>query len=167
MSIYHPDFDDAPFEEDDFDEMRFAIVVSSWNGEITETLLQGALGTFQQHGVARENIDVYRVPGAIELTYGVSRVIDYGPSPGYDAVMAIGCVIRGDTPHFDYVCQSVTQGITSINAKGGCPVIFTVLTVDNLQQAKDRAGGKLGNKGSEGALTAMVMAEFRCESNPT
>lgn len=164
MSIYHPDFDDIPFEEDDFDEMRFAIVVSSWNGEITEALLQGALSTFQQRGIARKNIDVYRVPGAIELTYGVSWAIDNGPGPGYDAVVAIGCVIRGETPHFDYVCQSVTQGITELNIRSGRPVIFSVLTVDNLQQAKDRAGGKLGNKGSEGALTAMAMAEFHCEN---
>lgn len=169
MSIYHPNFDDIPFDEDDFDETRFAIVVSSWNGEITEALLQGALSTFQQHGIVRKNIDVYRVPGTIELTYGVAGVVSgkYSEGREYAAVIAIGCVIRGDTPHFDYVCQSVTQGITSINAKGECPVIFSVLTVNTLQQAKVRAGGKLGNKGSEGALTAMVMAEFHCESNST
>lgn len=135
---------------------RYAIVVADWNSEITYALCQGAIDTFLKHGVQEQNILVKHVPGTVELTYGARLVMDQNPS----AVIVIGCVIQGDTPHFDYVCQSVTQGVSILNARGEVPVIFSVLTTLNQQQALDRAGGKLGNKGVEGAFTAMKMANL-------
>ena len=102
--------------------------------------------------------DTYHVPGAVELTYGAASLID-----NYDAVIVFGCVIRGGTPHFDYVCQSVTQGVTDLNSRGTTPVIFGVLTVDTEQDAIDRAGGALGNKGTEAAEAAIKMIDFTCK----
>lgn len=145
---------------------RYAIVVADWNSEITYAMAQGAIDTFRKHGVPEDNIDVIHVPGAVELTYGAARIMK---EERVDAVVVIGCVIQGDTPHFDYVCQSVTQGVTILNTgmhswyAGGTthvPVIFSVLTVDNRQQALDRCGGRLGNKGVEGAYTAIRMANI-------
>ena len=136
---------------------RYAIVVADWNSEITYLMAQGALDTFIKHGVAEDNIAIVHVPGAVELTYGAARIMK---EERVDAVIVIGCVIQGDTPHFDYVCQSVTQGVASLNAQGKVPVIFSVLTVLNKQQALDRCGGKLGNKGIEGAYTAIRMANL-------
>ena len=149
---------------------RYAIVVADWNSEITHALAQGAIDTLVKHGVREDNIDVMHVPGTVELTYGASLYVS-GRKEGYfrnvDAVIVIGCVIQGDTPHFDYVCQSVTQGVTLLNAQMfphetgcPCPVIFSVLTTLDKQQALDRAGGRLGNKGVEGAVTAMKMANL-------
>ena len=136
---------------------RYAIVVADWNSEITFALTQGAIDTLVKHGVPAENIDVIHVPGTIELTYGAARITK---EERVDAVIVIGCVIQGETPHFDYVCQSVTQGVAMLNAQGKVPVIFSVLTVLNQQQALDRCGGKLGNKGIEGAYTAIRMANL-------
>lgn len=142
---------------------RYAIVVADWNPEITYALAQGAMDTLINAGVKEENIDLVHVPGTVELTYAAAQ---YFPSEGNaphrqaDAVIVIGCVIQGDTPHFDYVCQSVTQGVSSLNARGFIPVIFSVLTTLNQQQALDRAGGSLGNKGVEGAYTAIRMANL-------
>ena len=144
---------------------RYAIIVADWNSDITFALAQGAIDTLVKHGVKEEHISVTHVPGTVELTYAAAKTIRrvWGKP---DAVIVIGCVIRGDTPHFDYVCQSVTQGVTILNAGltnwGGkpTPVIFSVLTTDNKQQALDRAGGKLGNKGVEGAVTAIRMANM-------
>ena len=136
---------------------RYAIVVADWNSEITYALAQGAIDTFLKHGVQADNIDIIHVPGAVELTYGAARIMK---EERIDAVVVIGCVIQGDTPHFDYVCQSVTQGVAALNAQGKVPVIFSVLTVLNKQQALDRCGGKLGNKGVEGAYTAIRMANL-------
>ena len=136
---------------------RYAIIVADWNSEITYAMAQGALDTFIKHGVAEENIDVIHVPGTVELTYGAARIMK---EERIDAVIVIGCVIQGETPHFDYVCQSVTQGVAMLNAQGKVPVIFSVLTVLNQQQALDRCGGKLGNKGIEGAYTAIRMANL-------
>ena len=136
---------------------RYAFVVADWNSEITYLMAQGALDTFIKHGVAEDNIAIVHVPGAVELTYGAARIMK---EERVDAVIVIGCVIQGDTPHFDYVCQSVTQGVASLNAQGKVPVIFSVLTVLNKQQALDRCGGKLGNKGIEGAYTAIRMANL-------
>lgn len=102
--------------------------------------------------------DCYHVPGAVELTYGAAALVKK-----YDAVIVFGCVIRGGTPHFDYVCDSVTQGVTRLNSKGKTPVIFGVLTVDTEQDAIDRAGGKLGNKGTEAAEAAIKMIDFACK----
>ena len=136
---------------------RYAIIVADWNSEITYAMAQGAIDTLVKHGVNEENIDVLHVPGTVELTYGAARIIK---EERIDAVIVIGCVIQGETPHFDYVCQSVTQGVAVLNAQGKVPVIFSVLTVLNQQQALDRCGGKLGNKGIEGAYTAIRMANI-------
>lgn len=136
---------------------RYAIIVADWNSEITFAMLQGAIDTLLKHGVSEENIDVMHVPGTVELTYGAARIMR---EERINAVIVIGCVIHGDTPHFDYVCQSVTQGVALLNAQGKVPVIFSVLTVLNRQQALDRCGGALGNKGIEGAVTAIRMANL-------
>ena len=136
---------------------RYAIVVADWNSEITYAMAQGAVDTFVKNGVPEENIDILHVPGAVELTFGAARIIK---EERINAVIVIGCVIQGDTPHFDYVCQSVTQGVAMLNAQGKVPVIFSVLTTLNKQQALDRCGGKLGNKGIEGAYTAICMANL-------
>lgn len=136
---------------------RYAIVVADWNSEITYAMAQGAIDTFLKHGVEEDNIDIIHVPGAVELTFGAARITK---EERVDAVIVIGCVIQGDTPHFDYVCQSVTQGVATLNTQGKVPVIFSVLTTLNKQQALDRCGGKLGNKGVEGAYTAIRMANL-------
>ena len=136
---------------------RYAIIVADWNSEITFAMLQGAIDTLLKHGVSEENIDVMHVPGTVELTFGAARIMR---EERINAVIVIGCVIQGDTPHFDYVCQSVTQGVALLNAQGKVPVIFSVLTVLNRQQALDRCGGTLGNKGIEGAVTAIRMANL-------
>ena len=142
---------------DVLERQRYAIVVADWNSEITYALAQGAVDTFVKHGVQADNIDVVHVPGTVELTYGAARIMK---EERVDAVVVIGCVIQGETPHFDYVCQSVTQGVAMLNAQGKVPVIFSVLTVLNQQQALDRCGGRLGNKGVEGAYTAIRMANL-------
>ena len=142
---------------DVLERQRYTIVVADWNSEITYAMAQGAIDTFIKHGVPEDNIDVLHVPGTVELTFGAARIMK---EERVDAVIVIGCVIQGETPHFDYVCQSVTQGIAALNAQGKVPVIFSVLTVLNQQQALDRCGGKLGNKGVEGAYTAIRMANL-------
>ena len=136
------------------DNLRVAIVRAEWNGHITGALRDGALKTLRDYGMPDKNVTVVTVPGAVELTFAASKLIETG---SFDAIIIIGCVIKGDTPHFDYVCQSVTQGMTSLNADCDVPVIFGVLTVNEEQQALDRAGGSLGNKGSEAAETAIKM----------
>ncbi len=137
--------------------MKFAIAVSQWNSPITGALLEGAVQTLKAHGARWEDILVKSVPGSFELTFAAKRFMDYG---GVDAVIALGCVIRGDTPHFDYVCMGVTQGIARLNAEGAIPVIYGLVTTNTPEQAQERAGGKLGNKGSECALTAIKMVDF-------
>ena len=139
----------------DGSSMRIGIVVSEWNEEITGALLEGARATLMKHGVTEENIPVMVVPGSFELPYG-ARMMAEKPHP--DAVICLGCVIQGETRHFDYICQGVTQGITDLNLSSRIPFIFGVLTTGSLQQAKDRAGGKHGNKGDEAAVTALRMA---------
>ncbi len=136
---------------------RYAIIVAAWNSVITYAMAQGAVDTLIKHGGSEDNIDLIHVPGTVELTYGAARIMR---EERIDAVIVIGCVIQGETPHFDYVCQSVTQGVAALNAQGKVPVIFSVLTVLNQQQALDRCGGKLGNKGIEGAYTAIRMANL-------
>lgn len=142
------------------DGMTVAIVAAEWNGHITSALTDGALEVFRREGFDDDQIKVFHVPGAVELTFAASQLIE---SSAFDAVIVFGCVIRGGTPHFDYVCQSVTQGITSLNADCDVPVIFGVLTVDTEQDALDRAGGTLGNKGSEAAEAAIKMYAFAQE----
>ncbi len=137
---------------------RYAIIVADWNSDITYPMAQGALETLEKHGVDEDNIVILHVPGTVELTYAAARTIN--EYADMDAIIVIGCVIQGDTPHFDYVCQSVTQGVAILNAQGHVPVIFSVLTTLDKQQALDRAGGKLGNKGIEGAVTAIHMANL-------
>ena len=141
----------------DASNMCFGIVVSEWNAEITGALLNGCVATLEKHGTLPENIHVKTVPGSFELTYGAHQMVLNG---GYDAVIILGSVIRGETPHFDYICQGVTQGIAHINAKSEIPVVFGLLTTNDLQQAQDRSGGKLGNKGDECAVVAIKMAKF-------
>lgn len=138
-------------------DLKVAIVAAEWNSKITDALLQGAIERLHDEGYPDSCADVFRVPGTVELTFAASRLID---TDMYDAIIVLGCVIRGDTSHFDYVCQSVTQGITTLNATGNVPVIFGVLTTDNEQQALDRAGGRLGNKGAEAAECAIKMLHF-------
>jgi 6,7-dimethyl-8-ribityllumazine synthase len=139
--------------------LRVGIIVSEWNSRITDKMLTGACNALVQHGVLQENIPVFYVPGSFELTFGAQQVAKYGD---VDAVIVIGCVIRGETPHFDYVCKGVTEGVARLNATQDIPVIFSVLTTENQQQAEDRAGGKYGNKGEEGAITAIKMIDFIC-----
>ena len=147
------DFSKVP----DASNMCFGIVVSEWNPEITGALLEGAVNTLEKHGTLPENIHVKTVPGSFELIYGAHQMCLHG---GYDAVIILGCVIRGETPHFDYICEGVTYGIARLNAKNEIPVIYCLLTTNDLQQAKDRAGGRHGNKGDECAVVAIKMAKF-------
>ena len=141
----------------DASEMRFGIIVTEWNNHITDKLLDGAASELQKRGVAESNITVKRVPGSFELIYAAQQLAKFGHVNG---IIIIGCVIRGDTPHFDYICQGVTQGIAELNAKGDIPVVFGLLTVNTPEQAEERAGGKLGNKGEEFALTAIKMVDY-------
>ncbi len=141
----------------DASNMRFGIVVSEWNNNITNALLEGAENTLLKNGVKKNNITVQSVPGSFELIYGSSMMMKSGL---FDAVIAFGCVIRGDTPHFDYVCQGTTQGLADLNVKGEIPVIYGLITTNNMEQAKDRAGGILGNKGDECAITAIKMVDY-------
>ena len=141
----------------DASNMCFGIVVAERNLEVTGALLEGCVSTLEKHGTLPENIHVKTVPGSFELIYGAHQMCLNG---GYDAVIILGCVIRGETPHFDYICQGVTYGVARLNAKSEIPVIYGLLTTNDLQQAKDRSGGKLGNKGDECAVVAIKMAKF-------
>ena len=141
----------------DASNMCFGVVVSEWNTEITSALLDGTVKTLEKHGCLPENIHVKTVPGSFELVYGAQQMTK---NDGFDAVIILGSVIRGETPHFDYICEGVTQGIVHLNATQNIPVVFGLLTTDNLQQAQDRCGGKLGNKGDECAVVAIKMAKF-------
>ena len=141
----------------DASTMCFGIVVAERNLEVTGALLEGCVSTLEKHGTLPENIHVKTVPGSFELIYGAHQMCLNG---GYDAVIILGCVIRGETPHFDNICQGVTYGVARLNAKSEIPVIYGLLTTNDLQQAKDRSGGKLGNKGDECAVVAIKMAKF-------
>ena len=136
---------------------KIGIVVAEWNKNITEKLLEGACNTLEKHGVLAQDIFVKRVPGSFELTFGAKRITE---TKDLDAEIVLGCVVRGDTPHFDYVCSGVTQGITELNLMYDIPFIFGLLTTDTMQQSEDRAGGKYGNKGDEAAVTALKMINF-------
>ena len=136
---------------------KFAIVVARWNEEITEALYEGAVSSLVSHGVKKTHIIRKNVPGTFELSLGGLWMAE---EKEIDAVICLGCVIQGDTPHFDYICQAVAYGITEAGLKSRKPVIFGVITTLNKQQALDRAGGKYGNKGEEAALTAIQMLNF-------
>ncbi|MDR6784180.1 6,7-dimethyl-8-ribityllumazine synthase [Pedobacter africanus] len=137
---------------------KFAIVVAEWNAEITGSLYNGALQTLLKHGVPAENIISVPVPGSFELTAAAEILLQ--KHKDLDAVICLGCVIQGETRHFDFICDAVANGITNVGIKHSKAVIFGVLTTDNQQQAIDRAGGKHGNKGDEAAITALKMAEL-------
>lgn len=137
--------------------VRFGIVVSEWNKEVTGALLEGAFATLKKHGAREEDIEVLTVPGSFELIYGAACMVKSGK---FDAVIAIGCVIRGDTPHFDYICQGATQGLAELNREGQVPVIYGLLTCNTMEQAEARCGGILGNKGDECAVTAIKMVDY-------
>lgn len=141
-------------------EMRFGIVVAEWNTEITSVLAEGAVQTFKDAGCPESNIIVKQVPGTVELTMGAQFFAEF---TDVDAIVVLGCVIQGDTRHFDYVCDSVTQGITQLSIQYNLPIGFGVLTVNNMQQALDRCGGVLGNKGSEAAATVIKMVSLKFE----
>jgi len=154
----------SPYDHSDIPDagnMRFGIIVSDWNNDITHSLLTAARNSLIRHGAKADNIIEKHVPGTFELTFGAKLVAEtYDP----DAVICIGCVIQGETPHFTYICQSVTQGITRLNLEYEIPFIFGILTTDTHQQAVDRAGGKHGNKGDEAAITAIKMVSLLKES---
>ena len=143
-------------------DFRFGIVVSEWNPKITEGMFQGAFDTLKENGVRNDNIVRWNVPGSFELIYGCKRMQESYDM--LDAVIAIGSVMQGETKHFDYVCEAVSQGIKDLNIKSNIPVIFCVLTDETMQQAIDRSGGKHGNKGAEAAVAAIKMAQLKKES---
>jgi 6,7-dimethyl-8-ribityllumazine synthase len=134
---------------------RFAVVVSEWNEEITGALKDACIQTLIKYGVKETNIVLKHVPGSFELPMGALKLIS---REKFSAVICLGCVIRGETPHFDYVCQATAIGIMNVSIEQNVPVIFGVLTTENQQQAIDRSGGKYGNKGVEAAATAIKMA---------
>ena len=135
--------------------MHFGIVVSRFNAAITESLLEAALATLRRHGAVEVDVHVVRVPGAFELPFAAQQLAV--SAARYDAIIALGCVIRGGTPHFEYVCRACTDGLLQVGLKFDLPVCFGVLTTDTLAQAEERAGGAEGNKGSDAALTAIEM----------
>ena len=141
----------------DASNMCFGVVVAEWNPEITGALLDGTVRTLEKHGAIPENIHIKTVPGSFELIYGAQQMTK---NDGFDAIIILGSGIKGETPHFDYICQGVTYGIARLNASQNIPVIYGLLTTNNLQQAKDRSGGRLGNKGDECAIDAIKMAQF-------
>lgn len=139
--------------------MKIGIVVSEWNDKVTGALLNGALDTLKRHGVSDDDIVIEHVPGSFELINGASRMTHRN----VDAVIAIGCVVRGDTPHFDYICQGTTFGLAQLNLTQDKPVIYGLITVNDMQQALDRCGGRCGNKGDECAVTAIKMI-YNCKA---
>ncbi|WDF69227.1 6,7-dimethyl-8-ribityllumazine synthase [Sphingobacterium oryzagri] len=135
--------------------LKVAIVVAQWNAQITGALLDGAVNGLLQHGAQEHDIEVVQVPGSYELISGADIILR---DESFDAVICLGCVIQGETRHFDFICDAVGHGIANVALKYNKPVIFGVLTTDNEEQALDRAGGKHGNKGEEAAITAIQMA---------
>ena len=137
---------------------RFGIVVSKWNSNITFGLLKGIQETFSELNIPNKNFDIFYVPGGFELIYASNQL---AKTNQYDAIISVGCVIRGETSHFDYVCSAISQGIKDININQETPCIFCILTDDNIQQSIARSGGTLGNKGVEAAITAIEMIKFK------
>jgi 6,7-dimethyl-8-ribityllumazine synthase len=136
---------------------RFGLAVARFNGFIVESLLQGAIDTLKRHGADDAHLEIVRVPGAYELPLGVKRM---AATRNYDAIIALGAVIRGGTPHFDYVAGECTKGLSSVMMEYDLPVAFGVLTVDTIEQAIERAGTKAGNKGAEAAMSAIEMVNL-------
>ncbi len=154
LSDYNPDT--IP----DASVFKFGIVVSEWNHEVTGAMLEAARSTLLKQGAKPENIMITYVPGSFELTLGAQLM---ARNREVDAVICLGCIIQGETRHFDFICHSVMQGLTQLNIQHNLPFVFGVLTTQNLQQAMDRAGGKHGNKGDEAAVTAIKMAYLKKE----
>ena len=150
--------DYKPFQITNADGFTIGIVVSEWNDFVTFNLRDGAVEVLKKEGVKEENIKIFKVPGAFELNYASMQLCKTGY---FDAVIAIGCVIRGETPHFDYVCSAVAQGIKDCNVLTDVPTIFCLLTDDTKEQSIARSGGSHGNKGVEAAVTALQMIEFK------
>ena len=142
------------------ESLSFGIVVAEWNREVTEALLEGAINTLKSAGCPDANITVKYVPGTFELPLGAQFFAEYTE---VDAVIVLGCVIQGDTRHFDFICQGVTQGVMQLQLQWSLPVIYGVLTVNDMQQAMDRCGGVHGNKGDEAAATAIKMVALQNE----
>lgn len=136
--------------------MKIGLVVAEWNSNITDALMDGAIETLIKNGVAESDIKVLRVPGSFELIYGATQMV----KADVDAVIAVGCVVRGDTPHFDYICEGTTYGLAKLNTIQEKPVIYGLITTNDMQQALDRCGGKMGNKGDECAVTAIKMIDY-------
>jgi 6,7-dimethyl-8-ribityllumazine synthase len=141
----------------DISSSKFALIVSEWNEQITEPLYEAAYNTLLEHGAAKENIFRKNVPGSFELSLASQKMAQ---KDDVDAVICLGCVIQGETRHFEFICQSVSQGLKDVALKFDKPIIFGVLTTDTTRQALDRAGGKHGNKGDEAAITAIKMLNF-------
>lgn len=157
LSTYNPNF--VP----DGSTMKIGIVTAEWNPEITFSMRNAAHDALLNHGVNEENILHSLVPGTFELTSGAQMMLEY---TDVDAVIVLGCVIQGETRHFDFICQAVTQGSIQLTTEYLTPVIFGVLTTNTLEQAQDRAGGKHGNKGVEAAITALKMIELHKKMKP-
>ncbi|MCG6942568.1 MAG: 6,7-dimethyl-8-ribityllumazine synthase [Thiohalocapsa sp.] len=139
------------------DQGRFCLVVSRWNSYIVESLEKGAIDTLLRHGADAANLAIVRVPGAFEMPVALERIAAKG---GYDAIIALGAVIRGGTPHFEYVAGECVKGIAQVSLNHGVPIAFGVLTVDSIEQAIERAGTKAGNKGAEAAMSALEMVDL-------
>lgn len=154
LSVYKSEFGPLP------DDALVAIVVSEWNTEITGAMLNAAVATLKEHGVNDDGIIIRYVPGSFELPLGAKFLLDNAEP---DAVICIGCVIQGETRHFDFICDSVAQGVMTLGLEYNTPVVFGVLTPNDMQQAIDRAGGKHGNKGVEAAATALKMIALQFE----
>lgn len=144
----------TPFEFSSAKNTKIGIVVSEWNDRITDSLLNGAKESLLEHGLLSENIVVHYVPGSFELPLGAKWMLEH---TDVDAVICIGCIIQGETRHFDFIAQAVADGIMNVGLNFSKPVIFSVLTCNTMEQAQDRAGGKHGNKGVEGAVSALKM----------
>ena len=138
----------------DANDLKFGIVVSRWNSNITDNLLKGSLDLLYLKKVSKDNIQILSVPGSFELVYGCKKM----QQKQVDVVIAIGSVIKGETKHFEFICNATSNGIKDLNVNGRCPVIFCVLTDDSMEQSIARSGGKLGNKGTEAAIAAIKMA---------
>jgi 6,7-dimethyl-8-ribityllumazine synthase len=146
---FHVDTNQIP----DANDLKFGIVVSRWNSNITDNLLKGSLDLLYSKKVPKDNIQILSVPGSFELVYGCKKM----QQKQVDVVIAIGSVIKGETKHFEFICNATSNGIKDLNVNGRCPVIFCVLTDDSMEQSIARSGGKLGNKGTEAAIAAIKM----------
>ena len=151
MSGYRPTFSFGSLQG-----KKFSLVAARWNGKIMEGLISGALEALQEHSISRSSISLFRVPGAFELGLACQEVARTGK---YDGVIALGCVVRGDTPHFDYICAETTRGLGQVALREAIPLAFGVLTVDNLDQALERSDGNSQNKGREAALALIEMLQ--------